>query len=299
MYRDDQEALHARVDSVEREAEQLRKENEAMRRAVASQPSHAVSTLAMTPDRVYSALDPRRLPLEERARLAQHALRPFPVWVVGVLNVLTFGLFPMIHFGLMHDRLPRAASNDPSSGKAIGFQFIPYYNLYWMFFSALRLSDRLTLQFRIRGLQGAAPRGVVLAACICSVIPYVNILMLPILWTIAACMLQATVNEIAALPLDSWDASEPIGEVYQTNLAGLQLQATPAQEAALAKAMTLVLWSHILGWGGLGLLIVGGAGAAILAGGGAGAFVAAVAMVAVVVGAVIGQVGRGMQGRAI
>ena len=98
-----------------------------------------------------------KIALAERARLAAHSLRPFPVWLVGVLNLITFGLFPFIHFGLMHDKLPKAASNDPSAGKAIGFQFIPYYNLYWIFFQSLRLCDRLTLQLKLRGRQDRAP----------------------------------------------------------------------------------------------------------------------------------------------
>ncbi|HEU4727535.1 MAG TPA: hypothetical protein VFT22_06595, partial [Kofleriaceae bacterium] len=135
MYRDDQEAQQQRLEATAREAERLRKENESMRLAVGRmQVAGPGTTLALPPGAVYTLVDMRSLPLEERARLAMHALRPFPVWLVGLLNVLTFGLFPFIHFGLMHDRLPRAAHNDPSAGKAIGYQFIPYYNLYWIFF---------------------------------------------------------------------------------------------------------------------------------------------------------------------
>jgi len=207
MYRDDREALQYKADSATREADRLRQENEAMRLAVSRQPS-AGSALTLPPNHVYSMLDLRMLPMEERARLAMHTVQPFPVWLVGILNLLTLGLFPLIHFGLLHDKLPRAAHNDPSAGKAIGFQFIPYFNLYWVFFSALRLADRLTLQFRLRGLPYRAPRGMLLTACIFGVIPYVNLLIgLPIMWTIAVCMLQSSVNKVAALSPTSWDAS--------------------------------------------------------------------------------------------
>lgn len=211
MYRDDQEALQQRADALTREAERLRQENEAMRQAVGRMAPVAPTTgmtVALPPNAAYQLVDLRMLPLEERARLAAHSVRPFPVWLVGLLNVLTFGLFPLIHFGMLHDRLPRASHNDPSAGKAIGFQFIPYFNLYWVFFSALRLCDRLTLQLKLRGRTARAPRGLALAACVLTVIPYVNVLIgIPILWTITVCMLQSTVNQVAQLSPSEWDAS--------------------------------------------------------------------------------------------
>jgi hypothetical protein len=210
MYRSDQEALLQRADSSTKEADQLRRENEAMRAAMGHALTHVPPTyVAMPPQAIYSAMfDPRSLPMSERARLANHSLQRFPVWAIALLNIFTFGLFPLIHFGMMHDRMPQAAHNDPSAGRAIGFQFIPYYNLYWIFFSALRLCDRLTLQFRLRGLGNSAPRGMAIAACIFTVIPYVNLLIgIPIMWTILVCMLQSTVNKVASLPPTQWDAS--------------------------------------------------------------------------------------------
>ena len=53
-----------------------------------------------------------------------------------------------------------------------------------------------------------APRGMMLTACIFGVIPYVNFLIgLPIMWTIAVCMLQSSVNRVARLGPTSWDAN--------------------------------------------------------------------------------------------
>jgi hypothetical protein len=211
MYREDSEALLQRADASTKEAEQLRRENAAIRAAMGGQAVvHVPPTyLALTPQVMYSpSFDVRSIPMSERARLANHSVKDFPVWAIAILNVVTFGLYPLIHFGLLHDRLPRAVHNDPSAGKAIGFQFIPYYNLYWIFFSALRLCDRLSLQLQLRGQAPRAPRGLVLAACVCSVIPYFNLLIgIPIMWTIAVCFLQSTVNTVAALPQNQWDAS--------------------------------------------------------------------------------------------
>ncbi len=210
MYRSDQDALLHRAEATSREADELRRENEAMRAALRDGSVPAGPAHLMVPYyRIYDeTFDLRALAMTERARLADHRVRRFPVWAVGLLNVLTLGLFPLIHFGLIHSRLPRAAHNDPSAGKAIGFQFIPYFNLYWVFFNSLRLCDRLTLQFRLRGIRKRAPRGLALAACICSVIPYVNLVIaLPILWTVTVCVLQSRVNRVAALPPTQWDAS--------------------------------------------------------------------------------------------
>jgi hypothetical protein len=199
MFRDDREAMVQKLDVLDREAEELRADNAAMREQIlASQRAGSVQQA--------TALDPYRIDIAyldsgTQAALRHHQLTPFPVWLVAVLNVLTLGIFPLIHFGLQHDRLPRALANDPTGGKAIGFAFIPYFNLYWVFFNSLRLADRLNLQFRLRGMPDGVPRNLVLATAIMSVIPYVNLLItLPIMWTITACSYQSAINRLAASP---------------------------------------------------------------------------------------------------
>ncbi len=290
-YRDDREALQHRADAVAREAEQLRAENAAIREMVGKEQGFLLPT-SLPPGAVYR-MDIRALPLAERARLAAHTVRPFPVWAAGLLNIVTLGLFSLIHFGLQHDRLPRAAHNDPSAGKAIGFQFIPYYNLYWIFFNSMRLCDRLTLQLRLRGRTDKAPRGLMIAACIVTVIPYLGLLALPILWTVVACMLQATVNKVAALSPTEWDATpSPYDQPGQTSSPVPLPYDSP-------RAKRLVFWSNLLGWGGLAFVFVGPFIGSAIAGAGGAYGVGAIAFVVMLVGAVMGQIGRGMQGRAI
>ncbi|MBK9033488.1 MAG: DUF4234 domain-containing protein [Myxococcales bacterium] len=228
MYRDDQEATLQRAESATREADQLRAENEAMRRAlVAQQP--AIPTYAMMqPAAVYPNLDPRYLPLPERARLAQHSLERFPVAAAVVLNYLTLGLFGLFYYSGKHGRLPQAAPDDPSAGKAIGFQFIPYYNLYWVFFNSRRLCDRLDLQMRLRGLPNVAPKAMMTTACIFSVIPYVGwALAYLIFWPIASGMLQSAINKVAALPPSQFDATLLPPPAYGVPLAPYGLAAPP------------------------------------------------------------------------
>ena len=77
----------------------------------------------------------------------------------------------------------------------------------------MRFTDRLTLQMRLRGLPMTGPRGMVMATCVMSVIPYINILIaFPIMWTITVGLLQSSVNRVAALPPNSWDPTTYPGQ---------------------------------------------------------------------------------------
>ncbi|MDD5591620.1 MAG: hypothetical protein PHY18_06845, partial [Dehalococcoidales bacterium] len=59
---------------------------------------------------------------------------------------------------------------DFGAGRAIGFWFIPGFNLYWVFRFCLRLVDRVNFQLRLRGLKTTIGRGFVLATVIIGVI---------------------------------------------------------------------------------------------------------------------------------
>jgi hypothetical protein len=74
---------------------------------------------------------------------------------------------------------------------------------------------------------------------------------------------------------------------------------SPAARAEIEKAKKLVMYSHIFGWGGLGALIVLTPLAFAALGGIAGAVVALLALGSTITGAVLGQIGRAMQGRVI
>ena len=137
------------------------------------------------------------IPPEARAGAMVHQLTSFPVAAVVLLHYLTLGIFSMIYMGLHHDKLAFVAHDDPTAAKAIGFLFIPFFNLYWIFFFWLRLSDRLNLQFSLRGRPMRAPRGLATATCIVMVIPYINFLFgFFIMIPICAAMMQSSVNEL-------------------------------------------------------------------------------------------------------
>ena len=211
MYRDDRQALTNEVDGLRHDIGRVERENVAMRSAllVNRQPMPIRG-------KEFYASGGYYLQPGERAALAYHTLKHFPVWAVAVLHLITFGLFSLIHFGMVHDQLPKPATDDPTAGKAIGFMFIPYWNWYWVFMHSLRLADRVNFQFALRGLAPAVPRGLVLASSILFIIPYVNILIgMPIMWLITSIYFQAAINRLVELgPGLPAQALPPAPEAY-------------------------------------------------------------------------------------
>jgi len=69
-----------------------------------------------------------------------------------------------------------------SPGQAVGFLFVPFFNLYWYFVVSMGLCDALNRQLAAYGSPKRAPRGLALAASIVQVIPYVNFGIGPLLW---------------------------------------------------------------------------------------------------------------------
>jgi hypothetical protein len=190
MYRDDQNAMVSRLEALAK-TEQL---NEALKNELLELRRAASMTPAGDP-----YVSTRTLGPAERVALGEHQLDAFPVWAAGLLHLCTFGLFSIIFYGIQQGKMPRAAHDDPTAAQSIGFQFIPFFNLYWTFFNTLRLCDRITLQYRLRGVNDEAPRGLMLAASVCSVIPWINLLALFVLWPLATCLLQWKINGLIAL----------------------------------------------------------------------------------------------------
>lgn len=196
MFRSDRDALAQEVDDLRAEQERLRLENEAMAREIVVRRRDAPGLPGGI--NLYRA-GVQHLRPGERAALSRHSLQKFPAWAAVLLHFVTFGIFPLIHFGMQHERLPQADKDDPSAGKAIGFSFIPYFNLYWIVFNTLRLTDRLNLQYRLRGKGDAVPRSFMFVAAVIGVIPYLNALLgWTVFWPIAIYYLQRAVNELAA-----------------------------------------------------------------------------------------------------
>lgn len=85
-------------------------------------------------------------------------------------------------------------------GQAVGFMFIPYFNVfYWNFIVSMGFCDALNYLLQGLGSQKRAPKGLALAACICSIVPYVNILVAPLLWIIYAFVTDGAKKEFLRL----------------------------------------------------------------------------------------------------
>jgi hypothetical protein len=126
----------------------------------------------------------------------------FPV-VGAVLLSIFVPFFPLIYYGLVHGDLPKRRPDDPSAGKAIGFMFIPFFNIYWMCFFWARLVTRINDERTLFGLVPTAPRGLVLAILWCHlglIIPFVNILAIVaigVMCIIAVAQIQSSLNELS------------------------------------------------------------------------------------------------------
>jgi hypothetical protein len=85
--------------------------------------------------------------------------------------------------------------------------------------------------------------------------------------------------------------------------------ARPMEKPVDPRAQRLVTISHWLGWGGILLLFIGGPAAGIIASVNAGrgssapmaigSVISLIGLLSAIIGAIVGQVGRGMQGRVV
>lgn len=122
------------------------------------------------------------------------------VAVCVLLHFLTCGLFTFIYCGLKFDNLPKTKTDDFGAGKAIGFMFIPLFNLYWRFMFWQSLAERINLQYQLRGQRGPVSTGLATAYCIIMLIPYVNIFVaVPIIAPILFAQIQSATNGLVRM----------------------------------------------------------------------------------------------------
>src|SRR6266545_1115688 len=135
----------------------------------------------------------------DRAELRREGLHftEYQAWVMVVLSIVTLGVYSLFWLNHWHGIMPNRRADDPSTSKAIWLLFIPFFNLYWMFESLLRLCTRLDEELAAAGLTDRTPRELVRWSCIVRLIPYVNILASPILGGVATGSMQSLVNRLA------------------------------------------------------------------------------------------------------
>ncbi|SRR5581483_3675704 len=134
----------------------------------------------------------------QREMLQRHSM--FETFSVGgaiVLHFITLGIFTVIYMGLKHSTFPRVRPDDFGAGKAIGFLFIPIFNLYWIFVFWLRLADRINFQYRLRSLPSPISRGLVLATLIIGLIPFVRLISWLVVYPMVVAQVQGACNGLA------------------------------------------------------------------------------------------------------
>jgi hypothetical protein len=110
------------------------------------------------------------LSAEQREAYKQHRLSSFPTWAFVLLTIVTLGIFGGVFHLAKHGRLPTVKPDDPSAGKAVGFLFIPFFNIYWFFVVWPRLIDRVNFQYRLRGHPAPINRGTAMTAMILTIV---------------------------------------------------------------------------------------------------------------------------------
>ncbi len=144
--------------------------------------------------------DHARVPESQLARFRKHQFfETFPSAVAVLLHFLTIGIFTVIFHGMKHSRLPIIRADDFGAGKAIGFLFIPFFNLYWIFVFWHRLTDRINLQYRLRGAPDPISRGLVTTTCVLTVIPYIGLIAFLGLYPVVSAQIQSACNGLAEM----------------------------------------------------------------------------------------------------
>ena len=151
------------------------------------------------PENIYEpTFDLITLSDEQRTEFCQHRLvasTMSPALAV-FLSIITVGLFALIYYGLMHSDLPLIRDDDFRAGKAIGFMFIPFFNLYWQFRFWLRLVDRVNLQMRLRDYQVTISKTLMLWTIIIGLIPFANFAAI-VMYPICIYKIQVATNKLA------------------------------------------------------------------------------------------------------
>jgi hypothetical protein len=148
------------------------------------------------------AVDPSNVLTPEQIEEAkQNQLTSFSPGLAVFLSIITFGLFSTIYYQLKQDQLPKLMADDPSAGKAIGFMFIPLFNIYWYFIAWPRLIDRINLQFRLRGVPAPISRSQVMMLLIATFVGWIvglGLLVAFVLWIMLIISTQKAINQLAA-----------------------------------------------------------------------------------------------------
>jgi len=102
-----------------------------------------------------------------------------PIVAMPLIIMFYIGLialiFSTVFWGMLHYQLWKLIPKNIARitpGKAVGFLFIPFFNLYWVFVSCLGLSKDMNVVLRQRGIQYQVSEGLAKTACILCVVGF-------------------------------------------------------------------------------------------------------------------------------
>ncbi len=150
---------------------------------------------------VSQSLD-RRVWIRDGGRAFHH----YSPWVMAGLSFFTLGIYTLFWLNHWHGVMPERRHDDPSTAKANWLLLIPFFNLYWMFVSLLRVCTRLDEELADAGVQERVPKELVRWFCILRLVPYLSFLTSPILGFIATFQMQSIVNRLARLDEEHYAA---------------------------------------------------------------------------------------------
>jgi TonB family protein len=134
--------------------------------------------------------------LPQSTQVTEREIRPFSPAILIILHFISGGIASHIKLAYIHGQLPKVRPNDPRPAKAFWFLFIPFFNIYWVFFVYRRLVLRLNEQLNDKHISYQVPKGFITAALITAFVPFVNVIFLAILWPICIFMFQTAANHL-------------------------------------------------------------------------------------------------------
>ena len=133
-----------------------------------------------------------------------------PVWNIPLFLFLTLNIYNIFWLARIVRELHDRDAIDITPGKAVGFCFIPFYNLVWFFIlwgkigGALRkIHDKNNLPLPATGVVWLWPIGLILALILNLAVPFAGTFLAMICLSIVLCTIQAAMNRVALATEDT------------------------------------------------------------------------------------------------
>ena len=100
------------------------------------------------------------------------------LFVIGGLALITAFIMQLVLLYRNWKVITNAEGLSADPGQAVGFMFIPLFNLYWQFIAHWKLSEGQEKFLQQAGISSSKVpnKGIAMAFCVCNCIPYVSVL---------------------------------------------------------------------------------------------------------------------------